>query len=306
MTAGITAGLVGFSTWGPDIQSMSSSKELWVRWVQFGALTPVMRDHLWTTPKFSVDLWFDRETIDTFRRYARLHVSLFPYFYSYARQALDTGLPVMRHLMLEWPEDPKTWEAEHQYLIGDKVLVAPVVTEGSRSRSLYLPKGEWTNFWTGEILEGGRSLSVNAPLNQIPLLVRAGSVIPLIDPDVTALATDLGSSDHEPGSHLIWRIFPASKPTTDRFTLYDGTQVIADTGSRMIQVTCGRSRKVRDYEIIVPSSEETKYVELSGQVLAKVNQNGSRGGKRGWWLKSDDRTLHVAFATDNFVIKVRE
>ena len=89
----------------------------------------------------------------------------------------------MRHLMLEYPDDPMAWKAENEYLLGTKVLVAPVISQGATTRSLYLPKGMWADYWTGEMLDGGRQVEVSAPLDRIPVFFRAGSIIPLIDPD---------------------------------------------------------------------------------------------------------------------------
>ena len=108
ITAGITAGMSGYSTWGPDIISDGYDRELWLRWAEFGALTPVMRDHPWSRPKFSVDLWHDPGTIALFRRYAILHTSLLPYFATYAAEAHRTGVPILRHLVLEYPDDPRS------------------------------------------------------------------------------------------------------------------------------------------------------------------------------------------------------
>jgi alpha-D-xyloside xylohydrolase len=303
--AGITAGLSGYATWGPDIQSRTTSKELWIRWAQFGALTPIMRDHVWDMPKFSVDLWFDSETIDTFRRYARLHVSLFPYFYTYAHQAATTGLPIMRHLLLEWPDDPEAWNAEHQYLLGEKILVAPVIAEGARTRSLYLPKGSWVDYWTGEIVEGGRHVEVSAPLEHIPILVRAGSVIPLIDPETETLAQDLAAGKyHTLGDSLTWRVFPASGAAHDSCSLYDGTTVTVEQEASGIQVRAEGSSVTRQYEVVLPDGKAPREVTLSGQHLDKLDNAGYRLRKKGWWVNSDERTLHVLFVTDNFVVKV--
>ena len=110
--AGITTGLVGFSVWGPDIEENGFSRELWTRWVEFGALTPVMRDHPWDKPEGAINLWTDAATIDLFRRYARVHMSMFPIFDAYAHQASASGLPIMRHLLLEFPADPRAWDCK--------------------------------------------------------------------------------------------------------------------------------------------------------------------------------------------------
>ena len=227
--AGITAGLSGFSIWGPDIAENGHSKELWTRWVEFGALTPIMRDHPWDRPAGAVNIWHDAETIDTFRSYAQLHISLFPIFDAYAHEAAMTGLPIMRHLMLEFPADPNTYNCNDEYLIGDKILVAPVIEQGATSRSVYLPQGSWTNYWSGDILDGGKQVTVAAPLQQIPIFVRAGSILPLLNPDTQTLAQDLAAGKYRTGTYrtqtgdLTWRLFAASAPTRSSFILGDGT-----------------------------------------------------------------------------------
>ena len=172
-----------------------------------------MRDHLWNKPKFAVDLWFDEETTDTFRHYARLHTSLFPYLYTYAHQAAETGLPIIRHPLLEFPDDSQVYDAKYGYLLGKKLLVAPVVSEGSRTRSLYLPPGEWVDYWTGKTLKGGRTVEVPAPLEHIPILVRAGSIIPMSDPAIETLATDLANGNFRTlDNSLNWRVFRRPVP----------------------------------------------------------------------------------------------
>jgi alpha-D-xyloside xylohydrolase/alpha-glucosidase len=176
--AGTSIGLCGFTLWAPDIVSWGTSKEMWIRWMEYGALTPVMRDHLAQKPQKAVDLWYDAQTTDLFRRYARLHISLFPYFYTYAHEAAETGWPLIRHLILDSPEDPQAWDADQEYLLGGNILVAPVTDQGATARSLYLPKGTWVDYWTGKTLNGGRQVRVDAPLDRIPILIRAGSVIP--------------------------------------------------------------------------------------------------------------------------------
>ena len=108
----------------------------------------------------------------------------------------------MRHLLLEFPDDAKTYDCDDEYLIGDKILVAPVIEQGATSRSLYLPQGSWTDYWTGTVLDGGRNITVAAPLRQIPIFVRAGSILPLLSPDTETLAQDLASGKI---SDLVWR-----------------------------------------------------------------------------------------------------
>jgi len=303
--AGITAGLSGFAVWGPDIQSAGTSKELWIRWLEFGALSPVMRDHKWNQPKWAVDIWFDSETIALFRRYAQLHVSLFPYLYAYAQQATTTGLPIMRHLMLEYPDDPMAWSTEDEYLLGEKILVAPVIAKGATTRSLYLPKGAWVDYWTGELFDGGRQVEVPAPLDRIPILVRAGSLIPLIDPETETLASDLAGEKYKTlDNHLTWQLTRAKSVSHDEFTLADGSKASADQDPSRIEVRAQGSPVLRDYEIILPALKIPKKVLLSGENLEILDDIGYRVHKKGWWWDPAQQTLHVLFASEDFTLDV--
>lgn len=305
--AGITAGLSGYSIWAPDIVSWGLSKELWTRWVEFGALTPIMRDHLAQKPKFAVDLFFDSQTLDTFRRYARLHNSLFPYLYTYAHQASETGLPIMRDLMLEWPDDPNTYGADHEYLLGREILVAPVVKEGARSQTLYLPKGEWVNYWTHQVLQGGRVVRVAAQLEQIPIFVRAGSVIPLVNSNIETLASDLAGGKYETlDNGIIWQMFPAAGTAQGSFVLYDGTQAHARQQPSQTELTVENSSVVRKVEVILPDHGIEQEVTLSGHRLEKLNCTALGADKEGWCIDSADSSLRVRFDAGNFTLKVSQ
>jgi alpha-glucosidase (family GH31 glycosyl hydrolase) len=180
----LSAGISGRPYWGPDIAGFidwrepPAEKELWMRWLELGALTPTMRDML-GAEQHPVDLWTDRATTAAFRFYARLHTSLEPYIYRYAQVAHERGLPIVRPLFLDYPRDPVTYGLNDEYLLGDGVLVAPVTRESATSRDVYLPAGTWTDAWTGHLLRGPAWMSVDAPVNRIPLFERAGAGIDL-------------------------------------------------------------------------------------------------------------------------------
>ncbi|MHB8509315.1 MAG: TIM-barrel domain-containing protein [Candidatus Dormibacteria bacterium] len=189
--AGISAGMSGVSIWGPDISGiveltddaeLGRSKELWIRWLQLGALSPVMRVHLGFKEKAGtpVDMWTDQHTLDAFRQMSRLHMRLFPYLKRLAREATEGGAPILRGLFFEFPDDPECWSIDDQYLLGPALLVAPVLDAGARRRSLYLPAGEWSDFWTGEAFTGDGWTNVEAPLHKIPLFQRVGHVLELL------------------------------------------------------------------------------------------------------------------------------
>ncbi len=167
-------GLIGYPFWGSDIGGYrwSPSKELFIRWTQFGAFCPIMS----VGGKSYHEPWmFDTETIRIFRRFAQLHSDLFPYIWRYAQKAVSEGIPLMRPLFWDFPEDPQAWEKEFEYLFGGELLVAPIYQPGNE-RSVYLPKGQWMDFWSSEIYDGPNNIqNYEVSLSQIPLFIRVSS-----------------------------------------------------------------------------------------------------------------------------------
>jgi alpha-D-xyloside xylohydrolase len=168
---GQSIGLVGFPFWGSDVggYQWSPPKEVFARWLQFGAFSPVME----IGGKSYHEPWmFDDELEMIFRRYTQLHTYLFPYIKHYADEAAKTGVPIMRPMFLEFPDDAKTYEAEFQYMFGGELLVAPV-HQSALACSVYFPKGQWIDFWTQEVFAGPKTISqYPAPLDQLPLFIR--------------------------------------------------------------------------------------------------------------------------------------
>lgn len=301
--AGITAGLSGFPVWGPDIDGNGFSNELWTRWVEFGALTPVMRTHDWDMPIGSVNLWSSAENIATFKRYARLHISLFPYIYGLAAEASKTGVPIIRQLSLEFPGDPKTYDAEQEYLLGDRILVAPVTEQGAVTRSFYLPSGAWLDYWTGKQLEGGQQVTVEAPLDRIPILVRAGSIVPLISEETETLASDLAGAKYRTwNGDVILRVFPATGAVESTFTLYDGTVATANQKPEQMAVQVENSAVERNYEVMLPAGKPPLHVVLNGKSLSQAGHAETNAS--GWSMDEDKHSLHVRFRAANFKLQV--
>ncbi|TQV75960.1 hypothetical protein FKG94_15205 [Exilibacterium tricleocarpae] len=174
ITSGISSGLSGYANWTPDILSDSPDIELWKRWVQFAAFTPIMRDHLWENEPTSVDIWFNEKTPKYFRRYADIHMQLVPYIQKHLAAYRSNGVPLVRHMMLEFPDEPETYDCEYQYMFGPKYLIAPVVEKGAKRKKVYFPKGQWRSFWDAgsTIKSTGQWITVNAPLDVIPVYER--------------------------------------------------------------------------------------------------------------------------------------
>lgn len=173
ITAGISIGLSGYGNWASDILCDSESIELWKRWVQFASFTPLMRDHLWTNKPTAIDIWTSEETFEYFKKYAQIHMDLVPYIQESSRIYRETGTPIIRHMMLEFPNDRKTYACEYQYMFGSNFMIAPVIDEGTSVLEIYFPEGEWRNFWTHDlIISTGEWMKVKAPLDRIPVFER--------------------------------------------------------------------------------------------------------------------------------------
>ncbi|HYJ90650.1 MAG TPA: TIM-barrel domain-containing protein, partial [Pyrinomonadaceae bacterium] len=152
--------------------------ELYARWLEAAVFTPFLRSHSvgWAGNKEPWEYGDDFTVIN--RATIELRYKFLPYIYTLFREHEQTGMPVMRPLWFEYPADKKTYLIADEYLVGSDLLVAPVVKEGLSEREVYFPAGEnWVDWWTGEIYDGGKSYTIKAPIERLPLFVRVGAVI---------------------------------------------------------------------------------------------------------------------------------
>lgn len=170
---------------GADVGGFSGvpSGELYTRWLQAAALTPFLRSHS-ETGVANKEAWeYGDEFIPVNRASVELRYRLLPYLYTQFYLHEDSGMPVMRPLWFNYPKDMETYLVADQYLVGKDILVAPVVRESERKRSVYFPKGDdWRDFETGELYKGGTRQMVDAPLERLPVFIRVGSVVPVQPP----------------------------------------------------------------------------------------------------------------------------
>lgn len=189
--------------------------ELFTRWFQYGTFLPTLRVH---GDRKHAEIWaFGKEAETVLAKYDRLRYQLIPYIYSQAKQTYDTGAPFMRALWVDFPNDPKVANLGDQYMFGPAFLVAPVTEQAQTEKDVYLPAGsDWYNFWTNEKYTGGQTVKVAAPIDQIPVFVKAGSIVPM-GADIQSTATKQAIAEI--------RVYPGKDAD---FTLYDDDGVTLD------------------------------------------------------------------------------
>ncbi|HXR04983.1 MAG TPA: glycoside hydrolase family 31 protein [Verrucomicrobiae bacterium] len=172
-------GLSGFPFAGCDLGGFDGapSDELYTRWLQAGVFFPFMRSHsTWGSP--DKEPWsFDYRHEIINKHAIELRYELLPYIYHAMQEASQTGVPALRPLFLEFPDDEKVAGTDDEFLFGEDLLVAPVLYEGASERAVYLPKGEWFDYWTGRRFAGGQTIHLPVTLDSIPLFVRGGGFI---------------------------------------------------------------------------------------------------------------------------------
>jgi alpha-D-xyloside xylohydrolase len=179
LRAGLSMGLSGFTFWSHDIGGFvqRASRDLYSRWLPFGALTSHTRTH-GAPPR---EPWeYDDAMVVEFQHAIGLKYALMPYILAQAKRATNRGLPMMRALFIEYPDDPASWFIDDQYLFGEDLLVAPLFDE-SRERDVYLPPGGWIDYQSGERFQGARWHRLRAGEIPIVLMVRAGAVVPHVE-----------------------------------------------------------------------------------------------------------------------------
>ncbi|WP_145948876.1 alpha-xylosidase [Paenibacillus sp. Y412MC10] len=173
---GLSLGLSGFGFWSHDISGFENTAppDIYKRWVQFGLLSSHSRLHGSTS--YRVPWLFDEEAVDVVRKFTKLKCSIMPYLYNSAVESTERGLPMMRAMVLEYPQDPTCFTLDTQYMLGDSILVAPIFNKEGDVQ-YYLPEGKWTNYLTGEVLEGNRWYSENHGYMTLPMMIKPNTLL---------------------------------------------------------------------------------------------------------------------------------
>ncbi len=322
---GLSMGLSGVSMWGSDIggffalSAPQTTPELLARWLEFGFASGVMRTQangFELQPQTRAQI-FDPETLPIWTRFAKLRTQLYPYLAAAEAKYDASGMPLMRHLALAYPSDRIATAREDEYMFGPDLLVAPVTLPDERERGVYLPAGRWVDWWRSitldargaphlgapRVLDGARDATLPAPLDELPMLVREGALIPLLHPSVETLA-DYGAGSavrlRDRERHLRLLVWPRGRRTVSLGPEAGETATSEETSSGWtLEIRGNRSRV---YEI------EAALGTLAGGAFRPCSV---RAGERGrtpvhsWRYDRETGVLRLRVFARNALVVVR-
>lgn len=295
VVAGLSLGPSGFPFFGADTGGYIHSppdKELFTRWFEQTALSPVMQiGNSGSTVAWEPDpeTGFDEEMLGWYRTYTRLHLRLFPYEWTLARAIARDGRPITRPLGLVYPE-----MGEHPndvYLFGDALLVAPVVARGVTARPVPMPPGKWIDFWTGAVVEGNKTIMADAPLEKLPLWIAEGGIIPMLRPtiDTTRATTKPSLVDSyvtDPG--VLWARVAPGAPS--RFTVYDGAELSAERAADRVKLGAKSGKEYTHgvvFEVIAQGKKPAQVTDGGSPIPEAGTLDVLEKAPAGWFWSSD-------------------
>ncbi|HYB01251.1 MAG TPA: glycoside hydrolase family 31 protein [Ktedonobacteraceae bacterium] len=254
-------GLSGVPFVGTDIGGFSgnASGELFARWMQFGILSPFCRAHTEINTERHEPWVFGQQVEDICRDFLRLRYRLLPYIYSLFWEASRRGIPILRPLLYHFPDDPITYSLHDQVMLGPQIMAAPIYHPGREHRHVYLPEGEWYDWWTDEKLIGPTHLLAYAPLERMPLYVRAGAIIPS--------GPDLHHADEYPLHPLTLDVYPGE----GEFTLYEDDGHSFEYEQGQFCTTTYRLRLTKDRLAFEIDARQGDYIPPKRQLVIKVH-----------------------------------
>lgn len=289
--AGLNIGLSGVGHWAHCAGGFEhvADPELYVRWVQMGMFSPVALVFGMDHPGYKEPWNYGPDALRNFKKYDSLRYTLLPYIYSNAFRQYRSGAPLMKALVLDYQDDENVYEIGDQYLFGDALMVCPVTTKGAQTRTVYLPEGDWYDFWTGKKYSGKQYVHVVTPLDTLPLFAKAGAIIP-----AQPAARYVGE---KPVEAITLDVFPGKAAT---FELYDddGRSLAYQQGGYSITAVSVNA----DATQIRLAKPEGRYVpEKYGYLLRlhavkkprEILENGSPLPAKDWWLNEKEGVVYV-------------
>lgn len=277
-----TASNVLYGYWSHDLGGHigdSIDPEMYTRWLQFGALSPIMRTHSTKNANLNKEPWaFNNEYCSIIRNTIRQRYEMVPYIYTMARKGYDSGLSLCRPMYYDYPQAKEAYDFRNEYMFGDDILVAPATSpskDGYTAMNLWLPDGEWYEWHTGTLLEGGSTINRNFAIDEYPIYVKAGSVLPLYDDDVM----NLNSNDED----IIVTVFPGGNGKSE-FEFYEDNGNDKEYANRFATTKLSAERNGTKQRVTIgsrhgeyanmPESRHFKVKLLSSAMPLSVTVNG--------------------------------
>ena len=302
---------VGYAYWSHDIGGHMPGKvdpELYTRWVQFGEFSPILRTHTTKNADAERRVWaYPEPYSDLMADAMRLRYKWIPYIYTEARRTYDTGVAFLRPLYYDWPEAPEAYHAANEYMFGDQVIAAPVVhpldtATKLATETIWLPEGDWIEAPTGKHLHGPVGGERTFSLEQVPLYMHPGAIIPMQPPML--------NTAEKPVDPLILHILPLNDGQHSEYTLYEDssqgrsymtgeyatTGLHASRAGNVLTVTVDPAKgsyagmlQHRAVELELPGDWPPTQVEVNGHPLAQAH----RSGEQGWWYTGNTLTTTI-------------
>jgi len=267
--AGLNIGLSGVGNWSHCMGGFEhvADPELYMRWVQFGMFSPVAMVFGMDHPGYKEPWNYGAEALANFKKYDQLRYRLTPYIYSNAFTQYETGMPLMRALVLQYQNDPNVYDIGDEYLFGNNILVCPVTVKGTQTRTIYLPEGNWVDYWSGKTYQGKTYIHVLTPMDQLPLFVKAGSIIPM--------QPEMAYMDAKPVDVITLYVYPSASSS---FDLYedDGLSLKYKQGDYS-QTRITSALNASGYSLTI-AKPQGRFVPSSHAYMAKIHWYGAEPG----------------------------
>ena len=317
-----TAANVGYAYWSHDIGGHmpgAVAPELYTRWVQFGTFSPILRTHTTKNPESERRIWAYPEPYSSILRASfQLRYALQPYIYTAARRTYDTGVAFVRPLYYDWPEEDAAYSSKDEYLFGEQMLVAPVVapadkTSGLTAEKVWLPAGEWIEWPTGKYLNGPATVVRSFSIEQTPLYVKAGAIVPMQPP--------MRYTGEKPVDPLIVNVWPLKPGASSNYSLYEDSGATVDyqrgiyartpitatqTGDTLrveigpVEGSYPGMQKERGYELRLPADWPPAAVSVNGVAVKQAGPTDEKG----WSFKGNTLTTVIPVMRENVQRKV--
>jgi alpha-glucosidase len=317
-----TAANVGYAYWSHDIGGHmpgSVDPELFTRWVQFGAFSPILRTHTTKNPEAERRIWVYPEPYSSVLRSTfQLRYALEPYLYTEARRTYDTGVAFFRPLYYDWPEEDAAYTSKGEYLFGDAMLAAPVVTPadkptGLATEKVWLPKGEWIEWPTGKHLTGPATIERKFSIDQTPIYLRAGAIVPMQPP--------MRYTGEKPVDPLILNVWPLDEGKSSSYSVYEDsgiaveyqrgvfarTPVKATQTGDTLRVEIGpveggyaEMPQARGFELRLPADWPPAQVTVNGAAVKRAGPTG----KGGWSYEGNTLTTVIPVPSESVHAKL--